>query len=160
MSCDLTLDAVPRKTVGSISNDLIVKAPDTRSPIEQMRESLTDYDKNIRECVDRGKKDIPGDFYIVVITKKEPLMPNVVRNYFGFRVSCPTPDYDQAVYHYTRQDDNIEFLWIVPTRTVCFDLIANKLLVPPEEWGLLDFVLKFESGELMTMAKKLNGEIE
>lgn len=158
MSCDLTLDAI-RPTVGSFSNDLIVKEPETRSPIEQMRESLTDYEKNLLECVDRGKLDIPGDFYVVVITKKEPLMHNVMRNYFGFRLSCPTPDYDQAVYHYDRQDDKVEFLWIIPARDICFDFLTHRLEIPKEEWGLLENVLKFESGELMIMAKKRNKEI-
>ena len=158
MSCDLTAESV-RPTVGALSNDLMTQQPNTRSPIEQMRENLTSYEKNIMECVDRGKKDIYGDFYIIVITKKEPLMQNVIRNYFGFRLSCPTPDYDQAVYAYTAQDDKLEFLWIIPARDICFELIAHKHEVPAHEYQLLNYVLKFECGDLMVMAKKRNKEI-
>src|SRR5277367_4053780 len=136
MSCDLTLDAIPRKTVGSISNELIVKTPDTFSPIEQMRESLTDYDKNIYECMTNALVQIPSDFYIVVITKKEPLMPNVIRNYFGSRISCPTPDYDQTVYKYVRKDEEIKFMWVIPSKHTCINMINHKTEVPPEDWLL------------------------
>lgn len=156
--CDLTTDAIPREKVGKISNDLIVKEPETKSPIEQMRENLTDYDKHIHECIERGKKDIVGNFYIIVITKKEPLMPNVMRNYFGFRISCPTPDYDQTVYKYTLNNDQIEFLWVIPDRTTCIYLIEHRFEVVPEEYQLLDFVLKFSTGELFKQCQKLNGE--
>src|SRR5229473_2748095 len=107
MMCDLSNDSlsdkVIRPTVGQISSDFSVKTPDTKSPLEQMRENLTDYDRHIHECVARGKKDIAGDFFIEVITKKETLMKNVLRNYFGFRHSCPTPNYDHAVYHYKKE---------------------------------------------------------
>lgn len=158
MTCDLTKDAV-FPTVGAVSSELASKDQGTHNAIDQMRESLTDYDSNIHECVRVGKNDIPGDFYIVVITKKERLMSNVLRNYFGFRRSCPTPDYDQAVYRYTRKNDKIDFLWVIPARDICSQLIAQKELVPPEEWELLGYILKFESGELMIQAQKLNGEI-
>lgn len=158
MTCDLTKDAIG-PTVGAVSAELSVKDQGTHNAIEQMRENLTDYDRNIHECVSRGKKDIRGDFYIVVITKKERLMSNVLRNYFGFRRSCPTPDYDQAVYRYTCNDDKIEFLWVIPARDVCGMILAEKELVPPEEWELLNYILKFQSGELMKHAQKLNGEI-
>jgi hypothetical protein len=83
-----------RETVGKVSSDLIIKAPDTRSPVEQMQENLTDYEANIWECVERCKKDFKGDFYIVVITKNEKLLPNVSRNFFYGRLSGPTPDSD------------------------------------------------------------------
>ena len=161
MTCDLTPDAVlpQRETAGKISLDLAQKTPDTRSPIEQMRESLTDYDANIWECVERGKKDLFGDFYLEVITKQEPLMPNVIRNYFSCRNSCPTPNYDHAVYKYTLQNNHITFLWVIPSRGVCHLLLENRLSVPPEEYGLLEFVLKFEAGDLFKLCKKLNGEV-
>lgn len=158
MTCDLTTNAVARETVGKISQDLSLKAPETRSPIEQMRESLTDYDKNIWECVERGKKDMQGDFFIEVITKQEPLMPNVIRNYFSFRHSCPTPNYDQAVYKFTLKNDQIFFLWVIPSRGICHLLLDNRLSVPPEEYGLLEFVMRFESGDLFKLCKKLNNE--
>jgi len=158
MTCDLT-DTHLRETVGKVSYDLSLKEPETRSPIEQMRESLTDYDKNLHECIVRGKKNMIGDFFVEVITKKEPLMPNVIRNYFSCRNSCATPNYDQTMYKYTLKDDQITFLWVIPSRGICHLLLENRLEVPPEEYGLLDFVLRFERGDLFKLCKTLNGEV-
>jgi hypothetical protein len=149
-----------RDKVGKISVDLAQKTPDTRDPIEQMRENLSDYDKEMWVCIERGKKELFCDFYIVVITKKEPLMENVLRNYFGFRRSCPTPDYDQAVYKYSQKDDEVSFLWVVPSKDACMMMIANRLIIDPEERELKEFVLRFASGDLMRLAKLLNGELD
>lgn len=146
-----------RETVGKISTDLLRKA-EPISPIEQMRESLTEYEKNINECLETGKKTFPKDFFIVVITKKEPLMPNVIRNYFFPRLSCPTPDYDQTVYKYSLKNDHIEFLWVIPSRDTCFLLVDNRHEVAPAEYALLQFVLKFHDGTLFKIAKSLNNE--
>ena len=145
-------------TVGKISSELIQKQPDTTSPIEQMRESLTDWDKNIYECIERSKKDFLGDFYVVVITKNEPLMRNVFRNYFYARLSCPTPDYDQTVYKYDRKTNNIDLIWVIPSRDASYYLKDNALQVSKEEYGLLRFVMEFANGNLFKKAKELNGE--
>ena len=148
-----------RDTVGKISNDLIIKSADnTHSAHEQMQECLTDYDANINQCIIDHKLKFTGDFYIVVITKKERLMDNVLRNYFTARLSCPTPDYDQTVYKYTRKDDAIEFMWVIPSKDACITLKDNFLLIPSEERELLKFVLDFSDGTLFELAKKLNGE--
>lgn len=163
MTCDLTAAAVlpeRRDTAGKIHLDLLNKTPDTRSPIEQMQESLTDYDKNIWICVEEGKKKYPGDFFLEVTTKQEPLMHKIMRNYFSSRLSCPTPNYDQTAYKYSLKDDKITFLWVIPSRDTCYDMLENRIHVPPEEYGLLEFVLKFERGDLFKMCKKLNNEEE
>lgn len=147
-----------RETVGKLSQDLLLKTPETRDPIELEREMHKDYEKNIIECIDRGKKEMNGDFYVVVETKKEPKMPNVMRNYFFFRKSCPTPNYDQTLYRYHTSSDSIDFIWVIPSQDSCFMLRDNALLVPPEEKLLLDYVLAFSDGTLFKLCKKLNGE--
>ncbi len=149
-----------RETIGKISSDLIIKSPETTSPIEQMRESLSEYDQNVWECVDRCKKEFPGDFYVTVITKNERLMPNVFRNYFYGRLSCPTPDWDQTVYKYKRKTDDVVFMWVIPSKDACEYLTINALQVVKEEQVLLKYVLAFNDGTLMKLAKDLNGEKE
>jgi hypothetical protein len=126
--------------------------------IDQQREMQKDYEKNFIECLERGKKAIDGDFYLVVETKKERLLVNVLRNYFFYRHSCPTPTYDTAVYKYHRSSDTIEFLWTVPSRDTCELLRDNALEVAPEERDLLHFVLDFYQGTLLARAKKMNNE--
>lgn len=147
-----------RETIGKIASDLIQKPLETTSPIEQMREQLNDYDKNIIECVERNKITFLTDFYVVVLTKRERLMQNVFRNYFYARLSCPTPEWDQAVYRYNRRDDSIFFMWVIPSKQTCEEMVMNKHLIPPEEYKLLEYVLAFSDGTLLNIAKRLNGE--
>lgn len=153
-------EVMERPTVGKLAYDLSAKEPESRDPIELEREMHKDYEQHIYQCIERGKSSFADDFYIIVITKKEPLMPNVLRNYFSVRLSCPTPDYDQTVYRYHRVEDKIEFLWVVPSRDTCFVFKDNALQIAPEERGLLEYVLAFADGTLFKLAKKLNGEQE
>lgn len=149
-----------RENVGKIALDLMKKEPETRSPIEQMQEQLSEYDTNIFECVERCSKEFPGNFFIVVITKKEKLMPNVLRHFFFGRISCPTPDYDQTVYKYDRNDNCAQFLWTVPDKETCQLFMRDALLVHESERGLLEFVISFENGSLLKLCKALNNETE
>lgn len=147
-----------RPTVGKLSSDLLSKVPDTVSPIEQMYENLTDYDRTLFQTVDYCKKIYPHDFFIVVLTKKEPLMQNVLRNYFLGRKTCPTPDYDQTVYHYKYSDEILEFLWVIPSRDTCQLFKHNALHINKSERDLLNFVIDFADGTLFRRCKKLNNE--
>lgn len=149
-----------KKTVGKASLDLLLKNEPSHSAVDYEREMHKDYEKNIQECINRGKKGTAGDFYVIVITKKERLMENVIRNYFTFRKSCPTPEWDQAVYFYDRKKEGIEFLWVVPAKDVCEYYKEYALEVVPEERELLKFVLEFSDGTLFNIAKKRNGEEE
>jgi len=147
-----------RETVGKVATDLLVKQPETTSPIEQMRESLTDYEKNVIECVERYKKSFYGDFYVVVLTKNERLLTNVFRNYFFARTSCPTPEWDQTVYKYKRKDDSLVFMWTVPSKDACEYLLRNANDVVESEQLLLRYVVAFNDGTLLRLAKELNNE--
>ena len=149
-----------KETVGKLSSDLLLKDVDTRDPIELQRVMHKDYEKNLYEAIENGKKSYPRDFFVVVITKKEKLMPNVLRNYFFTRETCPTPEYDQTVYHYHREGDVIEFLWVLPSKDTCVLFKNNVLQIAPEEKWLLEFILKDSAGELLELSKKLNGELK
>jgi hypothetical protein len=78
-------------TVGKISSELLKKAPDSRDPIELQREIHKTYEKDFYECLRRGRQQYTGEYYVVVLTKKERLMENVLRNYFLCRTSWPYP---------------------------------------------------------------------
>lgn len=151
---------MPRDTVGKIALELMQKTPDSRDPIEIERELHKDYESNIYTCLSEGKKTHNGDFFVVVITKKEPLMQNVLRNYFTHRKSCPTPDYDQTVYRYCAKEEYAEFLWVIPSRDTCTLFKDSALEVATEERDLLRFILDFDDGTLYKLAKRLNNEQE
>lgn len=147
------------KTVGAIASDLMIKSPESTDPIEIEKEMQKEYIQHLIETAQTGKEFCDTDFYVVVITKKEPLMQNVMRNYFYWRHSCPTPDYDQAVYCYRQKEEDLAFLWVIPSKDTCELLRDNALLVASEERALRDFVLAFADGSLYRYAKQLNGEI-
>jgi len=150
-----------RENVGKIARDLLLKQ-DNKAPTanEAMSEQLSEYDKNIYECIAENKKKFQSDFYLIVLTKKERVAKNILRSYFFGRLSCPTPDYDQVVYKYDITKDKISFLWVVPDRETCKHMIKNKHVIPPGEWELLSNVLKYQDGSLFRLAKELNGEEE
>ena len=154
------MEQIPkRETVGKISMDLLAKAPESQDPIELQREMTKPYMDELMNCVLSFRKDNPGDFYVTVLTKKERLMPNVLRNYFTARFSCPTPEYDQALYRYRHADEVIEFMWVIPSKDTCQLLVLNADKVVPEEQELLRFVLALYDGSLLQRSKKLNNEL-
>ena len=147
-----------REKVGKIVYDMWGKVPEASDATEQMREQLSEYDQNMVACIEDAKTKYFNDFYIVVITKKERLMPNVIRNYFFSRFTCPTPDYDQTVYKYSKSSDTIEFIWVIPSKQACLYLLNNPLEVKEKE--LLKFTLEFYDGTLAKKALLLNNELE
>ncbi|HEY4831547.1 MAG TPA: hypothetical protein VIH61_03205 [Waddliaceae bacterium] len=147
-----------RKTLGSQVEPLLNKEPESRDPIELQREMQKEYHSNLIQCINDFKKNNHSDFFVVVITKNEKLLPNVFRNYFFARKTCPTPDYDQSVFHYKHDIECAEYVWTVPSRDACIYLRDNAALVSPEERQLLGFVLDFSDGYLYSLCKKLNRE--
>lgn len=153
-------DQIPKRdTVGKIATDLLLDKADTLDPIAIEREAHKDYAANIYECVKNGIKVYDGaGFYVVVETKKERLLENVLRNFFFHRMSCPTPNYDQTVYYYSHANDHINFLWVVPSQETCEIFKHNVSKIIPDEYDLLKYVLDFEDGTLLKLAKSLNRE--
>jgi len=151
-----------KKTLGQIATELQKKAVDnTHTAHDQMQECLTDWDRALFDCINTHKSLYPPeDFYVVIITKKERLLENVLRNYFFVRITCPTPDYDQTVYLYRTKEEIVDFIWTIPSKDTCLMMTQAALAVPEEEKQLLQFVLDFADGTLYKKCKKLNGEEE
>jgi len=147
-----------KETIGKISSELLHKDDPNHTPIDQMREILTDYEQNLWQCVESGKKTVNHDFFVVVTTKKEKLMKNVLRNYFFWVYACPTPTYDQIVYRYDVKDNKVEFLWVIPSKDSCEFIRANALSLPEDQRDLIRYVLDFYDNTLLSKAKKLNNE--
>lgn len=147
-----------KKTVGAIATDLLQKAPESRDPIEIQREVQKDYIKNLEEAVKSNIKNTDDDFFVSVITKREKLMENVLRNYFFCTSACPTPDYNQSVFQYNAKNADLTYLWTIPDEETCAMFEQNALKIVPEERELLGFILDFKSGNLLRIARRLNGE--
>lgn len=153
------VDKSERKTIGSLSQELLAKEQDTDDAVELQREIQGDsFEVELLAAVERGKNKYFTDFYIVPINQRFRLFPNVIRTYFVDRISCPTPDYDQAVYRYSRKEDKLEFLWVIPDQQTCEYMQLHALEVDAEQRDLLNFVLEFYDGTLLQKARKLNKE--
>lgn len=147
-----------RETVGKYSYDLLQKNPESNDPIELQRSMQEEYFAYLLDCINVNRNIYEKAFFVVVVTKNEKLMPNVFRNYFYARKSCPTPDYDQTVWRYDISADELEYLWTIPSRDTCYHLKMNALEVVKEEKELLKFVLEFSDGTLFKVAKYYNNE--
>lgn len=147
-----------KKNLGAIARDLLLKEADQATVGEMRNAQLSEYEDNVGQCIKTHRSKFNSDFFVVVITKKEKLMPNVLRHYYLGRRSCPTPDYDQAVYKYHYEEDKIEFIWVIPSKPACIRFKNNVLMTAPEERALRDFVLDFADGTLYRIARKLNKE--
>lgn len=152
-----------RETAGKISLDLLQKSDYLdHSAHEQMQHQLneTDFETNMMNCMQDGIKKYPSNFYIVVQTKKEPKLSNILRNYYYHRWTCPTPTYDNAVFRYHRADECLEFLWVLPSKAT-YNMMKNRPLeIPAQERELLQFVLDDADGTLLKICKTLNGELK
>lgn len=148
-------------TVGAAALELQEKTKDeSYAPVEIQREAHKGESgiTGLLECVERGKKEYPGDFYIVCIVKKERLLQNVIRTYYLHRYSCPTPGWDEAVYRYRKADDSIEFLWVVPDKDTCQAFLAAPEHVPVEHAQLYKYVVEYYDGTLLKRCKSYNKE--
>jgi len=149
-----------RETVGKIASELAQKTPDSIDPIEIAKTIAPEqeYIDNLIECVETHKKDYQGDFFVVVLLKKEKVLENVLRSYFFARGTCPTPNYDQSVFKYNHEKEQIEYIWTIPDRETCHVLMENPLQVADAEKESLKFVIDFADGTLYKLCRKLNGE--
>lgn len=159
-----------KKTVGEESLLLSKSTAGEKGPeaIELQREihkgsaSKKSYEEEVWEAVDRGRKDnaISGDFFVVVLVKKERHLKNVVRQLFFARQTCPTPEYDQTVYRYIRSADEIEFIWTIPNNATCAYMPHMGSDLPDDQALLLEMVLAFQRGDLDKKAILLNEKVE
>lgn len=164
-----------QKTMGAIASELKKSDSGTINPQEIQRATEKEYIDNLVWCCDHARKKVEcadeeckkicsnrpamdGDFYIVGLLKKEKLLDNVLRNYFIPTLACPTPHYDQTLYKYRADRDDIEFVWTIPDKETCETFRENKEQIVPQERSLLKFVLEYYDGTLFNLAKKLNGE--
>jgi len=156
------LDKSTTKKVGAYALELMAKKDEKINPIELQRQihkgnkGQDSFENQVLTAIGRGRDQLSGDFYVVVLFKKERLLQNIVRQYFFPRKSCPTPEYDQVVYKYHRDSEKIEMLWVIPDKQSTQYLPTIRFCLPPEQTELLNFIDEFNSGKLDQLCEKLN----
>lgn len=150
------------KKIGAYALELMGKKDEKINPIELQRQihkgnkDEDSFENQVLTAIRRGRDQLSGDFYVVVLFKKERLLQNIVRQYFFPRKSCPTPEYDQVVYKYYRDSEKIEMLWVIPDKQSTIYLPTIRFYLPPEQSDLLRFIDDFNSGKLDELCEKHN----
>ena len=154
------------KTVGEQAleaqkNDVQSDYIELQKEIHQGSNSKKSYEEEVWEAVDRGRKDdhMPDDFFVVVLFKKERHLQNIVRQYFFYRQSCPTPEYDQTVYLYEKSKDALNFMWCIPNNATVLNLTTRSKELPFDQQWLADMCKAFTTGELDKWCEQLNQKI-
>ncbi len=152
------------KTTGKAALELQEKkeeinAVDLQREIHKGTNSKRSFEEEVAICVERGRSTYEKDFYVVVLLKKERLLHNVVRQLFFHRESCPTPEFDQILYKYHKERDELEFIWVIPDKQFIDSLPLLRETLPDEQTELINFAYKFRNKDLDRLSAKLNGEI-
>lgn len=114
----LESDQKKRETVGEASLRLLAN-PDTKQNVEDTRhEMMKGYFDTLVETAKDGEKAYgkSNHFYVCVFSRKDRLIPNLIRNQFFHRKTRPVPTYDLALYYYDPKDENLQFVWIIPDK--------------------------------------------
>jgi len=152
------------ENVGKLARDLQLQDDQKINPIDLQREiqkgnnSDDSYESHLIQCLERGKQSMEGPFFVVVLFKKERIMQNVVRNYFFFRHTCPTPEYDQTVYWFDPKTEELRYLWSVPDKKTAYEIYLSRHELPAEYEELGRFCQEFIDGVLDRKCAELNGE--
>lgn len=167
-----------RPTLGSIVYDIAQKKEENLSVIEVQRELQKDCPNELVNCVlhaqkkiecfdtcdkdyCKGREAFTGSFYIEMIPIDVPLMLNKAYRFkYIPKKACPTPNYDQYLFYYNDQSEQIEFIWSVPDRGTCYHLLENAHLVVAEEKQLLENVQAYSNGLLFQIMKERNKEAQ
>lgn len=150
-----------KETVGALAMKAAATSDGKDLVMDVAGEMSKDYVEQLYETVDRGRKQYPStNFYVVVLMKREKLMKNVLRNYFLYRLSAPTPNYEQTVYLYDYKSDELKQLWFVLDKESVYFYIKNRNIVGPEDYDLVKSSMDFVDGTLYAKALKLNGELQ
>ena len=151
-----------KDTVGEASLELQKKGSSDLTPIDIQKEvhagtkSKRSYEEEVHESVRVGRQKYDGDFFIVVLLRRERKLTNVLRQLFFQRKSCPSPQYDQSVYHYGKNGDCLELQWVVPDKQTCNTLPHMRSELPSDQMWLLEYIDAYNSGQLDKRCLHLN----
>lgn len=138
-------------TVGKAAVDILSKHQEPQSVIETQQEMLKGYFDQLIIAAKSGEDKYGRDkpFYVCVQTRRERLLPNVIRNQFYTRQTRPTPQYDLALYHYDPMVEKLSFVWCIPDKETVLGMLSPSFECPPDQSQLLGFVHSFAQGTLI-----------
>ncbi len=140
-------------TVGQAASDLLAKGDQKQPVIDTQREMCKRYADSLIECAMGGKERYGASqpFYVCVQTKRERLLPNVIRSFFYSRISRPSPAYDLALYWFDPHEERLEFVWCIPDKETVENLVLDypKGFYSSDHLQLYEFCKGFVEGTLI-----------
>lgn len=141
------------KRVGQAAIDLLSKDQPTYTAGEILDGFGDDYVKEMEVAVNRGIEKFQDPFYVLVLTKKEPWMTNVIRNYFAVRQTAPyARDLIAEYKHHTKtlyivngKKGQIKLLWSLPGWEDCKVVSRRPDIYDPD---LVSWIRKALEGKL------------
>ncbi len=138
-----------RKTVGALSSELLLKPDNKQGVVDTQMEMHKQYLPNIENLVNsKDCEDWKDPFYVVVLTRRERSMVNVIRHHFIARKTLPTPQYDQDTWKYHPSSGKLEYLWTVPAKDKVNELIMLEASYPKSFNDLIRFCKLFKADKL------------
>lgn len=138
-----------RKTAGELAVQALKDHNPDQTVEDTSRAMHKGYLDEIRKVTERSPaKTWTDPYYIVVITKKEKILYNVIRRYFFARKSMPTPTWDQTVFRYEPKKGDLFYLWTIPDPETAAWLASFPQDAPEGYEKLIEFVRDFASDRL------------
>jgi len=145
-----------------IGKQLIARSAKITNETVEVRELSKEMNKDYMSLLIQtslsGKDKYVGNYYVVVLTKRERLISTALRNFFFTRQTCPTPSYEQAVYVFNPKEEWLDFLWMIPSKYLCDKMYNQRHFIELRADPLLPFVVDFIEGNLLAKAMELNNE--
>lgn len=121
---------------------------------ETIDEMTPRYYKELYATIDANLSKYTETFFIVVLRKKEPWAMNVLRQWFIARKTRPAasvlrndyPNHDHDVWKINSKDQNVQFMWTLPTAQDSASIMKSPDLYDP---NLVQTIESFNSGKLL-----------
>lgn len=113
---------------------------------------INNYEQRVIKCIEDTRKECPTDFF--VIAQHKPVRRGQERGLITNIKPCfamPTPTFDTTLYHYIHAADDLKLIWTLPAEEYALNLYHNRHQVAPEDYSLLDYVLKYFDGTLFNI---------
>lgn len=144
-------DISDHKTVGAAAVELMAKGDQRQSVIDTQREMTKGYIQELIKCALCGARVYGKEkpFYVCVQTRRERLLPNVIRNQFYHRMTRPEPEFDLALYHYEPKEEQLRFVWCIPDTQTVMEMAQPEFTPTREQEQLFSFVRAFLACKLI-----------
>ena len=119
---------------------------------ELAEEGYEGYEQMVIKAVENGKKEFDsGNFFIDVIWRKKKSERGGIRKDALWLKNIPTPHFNQTVYLYHRDIDDVEVLWSLPDQDTCTAYYHNRNHVPPSDYPILTQVMNYFDGTIFRL---------